>query len=156
MRTTPLLRTMRAHLAWIVGVLLLAVVIGLIVRSDLRTTSAGECRDQEAHDYPLLEKTAHDVLGDLGDRFTRYSFCEDTQVKPGAEVRVSVYDWTTGAQARTYFLRSGTGAQRTATDPSNYVLHTVDGKVGVRFIRAVDYLENNGDRFVSVVFSPGS
>lgn len=140
----------------LVSVLLLLLLVGLVVGLDVRTVS-GECRRVEAEAYPRLEEAAHDVLGEVGDTFTRSSNCEDTVTQPGAVVFVSVHAWSARSQARRYLVESGIDLQRPADRSPDYILNTSGGAVSIRFDRVEDHFEeNSGDRFVRFAFTAAS
>src|SRR5688500_6720505 len=73
---------------------------------DVTHLSMSECMDQEAKDYPPLEKVAQEVIGSVADQIHRGSLCEEA-VEPGAHVRVSVYDWTARKSARAFLREAG-------------------------------------------------
>jgi hypothetical protein len=125
-------------------------IVGASLWVDPSQVSAGDCDAQEADDYPHLEKVAREVAGEVGDRFSRYSFCEDAGI-PGAAVRVSVYEWSNRPEARE-FLSNLPVADPHSDDPDSDDTFMVRG-VEIQYIKTVDYLENDGRSFVTLSFN---
>jgi hypothetical protein len=109
--------------------------------------SGSWCMRAERDDYPRLEDAAKQVLGDLGDRTTLLSECEE-RGQPRGSVEVSVYDCAGSKPVRKY-LR---GAGLKPVSGSGGRFQPGDGAYEVGYW--VDQLENENDgrRFVSVRF----
>ncbi len=120
-------------------------LVGASVWFDTSHVSASECVDQEAEDYPHLERVAQEVVGELSDRVQRYSFCEDAGI-PGAVVYVSVYDWSSRSQAREFL--DGVSYAHPSSSPGDFLARGVV----IQSIQTTDYLENDGHTYVTLAF----
>jgi hypothetical protein len=123
----------------------LSVVATFAIWVDATHLSMAECQEEEAAQYPRLEAAARQVLGGVGDRLSRSSFCEEAG-RPRAYVSVSVYDWRSRKAARRY-LRSA-GVRMVEGEPAR----TADG-IEVSYPTAASPTENDSRRFVSVTFA---
>lgn len=136
--------TTRHVLVGLAACVLLPILAAVLWVDVVGHSNMSQCRDVEGKDYPRLEATAREVLGTVGDRYQRVSFCEDAG-EPGAVVTVSVYDWNTRKEARAY-LR-GTGL----VSGLGLTMLSVDG-LQVTYPTARDSQVNEGRRFVMVQF----
>lgn len=125
---------------------LVVASIGLVVWADASSLSPSECRRLEENEFPRVEALAHETLDDVGDRFSRYSSCEETG-EPGAVVTVSVYNWTSNAGAAQNLREAGLDVR-----PGEGVAYTSDGAFNIDYYTARSRQENVGQKFVVVAF----